>query len=300
MSLTELLSIAANKENFRSLTDYIKFCRRYLDFLTDGIQAEIVSQNESNYHFFQYREDGNFNITRPVNANLMYTVENGAVIEEGFLRVLRAAREVATADEASRSIIRKTIYTIQQSIGATLDALPAGQSNTARKINGDLFERLMRLLIQAVGVDCRTGVIRVPVVVDGVKEFAMSYQHDLLLFREDELKVIGSVKTSSKDRLDKIFVEKFLYNRLTETDIPHIAIFLNDVQRKRTRKENKYGINSTFLPGHFRGYTVKLNALDGVYYCDIRPAMTTDEFLREHIKTIDCFFCDDVQDFMGK
>jgi hypothetical protein len=34
--------------------------------------------------------------------------------------------------------------------------------------------------------------------------------------------------------------------------------------------------------------------------CDIRPAMTTDEFLREHIKTIDCFFCDDVQDFMGK
>lgn len=126
MSLTELLSIAANKENFRSLTDYIKFCRRYLDFLTDGIQAEIVSQNESNYRFFQYREDGNFNITRPVNANLMYTVENGAVIEEGFLRVLRAAREVATADEASRSIIRKTIYTIQQSIGATLDALPAG------------------------------------------------------------------------------------------------------------------------------------------------------------------------------
>ena len=75
MSLTELLSIAANKENFRSLTDYIKFCRRYLDFLTDGIQAEIVSQNESNYRFFQYREDGNFNITRPVNANLMYTVE---------------------------------------------------------------------------------------------------------------------------------------------------------------------------------------------------------------------------------
>ena len=99
MSLTELLSIAANKENFRSLTDYIKFCRRYLDFLTDGIQAEIVSQNESNYRFFQYREDGNFNITRPVNANLMYTVENGAVIEEGFLRVLRAAREVATADD---------------------------------------------------------------------------------------------------------------------------------------------------------------------------------------------------------
>jgi hypothetical protein len=122
----------------------------------------------------------------------------------------------------------------------------------------------------------------------------MSYQHDLLLYNADELRAIGSVKTSSKDRIDKIFMDKFLYCKLTDTMLPHIAIFLNDVQRKKTRRENQYGINATFLPGHFKGFTVKLNPLDGVYYCDIRPNMQTEPILREHIQTIDYFFCTDL------
>lgn len=118
----------------------------------------------------------------------------------------------------------------------------------------------------------------------------MSYQHDLLLFQGDKLKVIGSaVNTSSKDRLDKIFIDTFLYSRLTETAIPHTAIFLNDVQRKKTRREKEYGVNATFLPGHFKGYTVKLNPFDGVYHCDIRPNMQTDEFLKAHIKSMMLF-----------
>ena len=73
-------------------------------------------------------------------------------------------------------------------------------------------------------------------------------------------------------------MDKFLYGRLAETDIPHIAVFLNDVQRKKTRQEGKFAVSATFLPGHFKGYTVRLNPLDGVYYCDIRPNMRTDPF----------------------
>ena len=191
-------------------------------------------------------------------------------------------------------LFRRAIYTVQQSIGATLDALPASRSNTARKINGDLFERFIQLLLHEAGVDCTTGTVKVPVVVDGVEQFKMSYQHDLLLANEGELKVIGSVKTSSKDRIDKIFLDKFLYSKLTGTALPHIAIFLNDVQRKSTKEERKYGVNSTFLTGHFKGFTVKLNPLDGVYYCDIRPAMQTDKLLAQHISTIDQLFFHDM------
>ncbi len=110
----------------------------------------------------------------------------------------------------------------------------------------------------------------------------------------DDLKAIGSVKTSSKDRIDKIFMDKFLYSKLTETALPHIAIFLNDVQRKKTNQENIYGINSTFLTGHFKAFTIKLNPLDGVYYCDIRPNMERDKLLKEHIQTIDHLFCEDI------
>jgi hypothetical protein len=138
-----------------------------------------------------------------------------------------------------------------------------------------------------VGVDCTSGVVSVPVEINGRAEFEMSYQHDLIIKQGEMVKVIGSVKTSSKDRLDKIFVDKFLFNRLTATDVPHIAIFLNDVQRKSTSNPREYGINATFLPGHFKGYTVKLNPLDGVYYCDIRPNMLTEPILKDHIRTFD-------------
>ena len=194
----------------------------------------------------------------------------------------------ASDTPANRELVNRSVYTIQQSIGAALDALPAGKSNTARKINGDLFERFIRLLLLRVGIECTSGVVRVPVKVDGHDEFLMSYQHDLIIKSGVLVKIIGSVKTSSKDRLDKIFVDKFLLAKLTGKDVPHVAIFLNDVQRKgKTPKD--YGVNATFLPGHFKGYTVKLNPLDGVYYFDIRPNMLTETILKDHIRTFDHF-----------
>ncbi|MGD0897496.1 MAG: hypothetical protein ABR915_06640 [Thermoguttaceae bacterium] len=294
MRLKELVHRAADKGNFTALSDYLDFSTRFLTFLEHGLQAVIVSQNESHYRFFQYKQEGHFNVTRPINSHLMYSSQNADTLRKRFLDTLRNARDIAIRDSESRQVICRSIYTIQQSIGAALDALPAGQSNTARKINGDLFERLMLLLVQTLGVDCRSGVVNIPVLVDGVEQFRMSYQHDLVLRTEEELKAIGSVKTSSKDRLDKIFIDKFLYSRLTDTEIPHFAIFLNDVQRKKTKKDQVYGINATFLPGHFKVYTVKLNALDGVYYCDIRPNMCSDPMLSSHIRTIDHFFCGDL------
>ena len=294
MSLDNLVTVVSDKERFLSLTDYTDFCRRYLDFVAQGLQAVIVSQNESHYQFYQYKEDGHFNITRPLNSDLMYTAEAYSKVADDFLGVLEHVKDIPEEDTEHRSVIVRTIYTIQQCIGAALDALPAGQSNRARKVNGDLFERLMQLLVRQVGITCETGTVQVPVEINGEEQIRMSYQHDLLIYDRDELRVIGSVKTSSKDRLGKIFMDKFLYNKLTDTLLPHVAIFLNDVQRKKTKRENRYGINSTFLPGHFKGFTIKLNPLDGVYYCDIRPNMRTDPILKAHIQTIDHFFCSDL------
>jgi hypothetical protein len=301
MSLKSLVNFVSDKENFPNIDAYIGFCQRYLDFIADnGIQAVIISQNEQHYRFFQYKKDGHFNITRPINANLMYDAQSARKIASDFLAVLRNAGEISEDDTSQRAFICNSIYTIQQTIGSALDALPAGKSNTARKINGDLFERLIRLLVCELGVDCTTGTVNVPIVIDGIEQFRMSYQHDLIIKEDDATKVIGSVKTSSKDRLDKIFIDKFLYSKLTEKDLPHIAIFLNDVQRKNTSVPKRYGVNATFLPGHFKGYTIKLNPLDGVYYCDIRPNMTTDPLLRVHIRTIDHFFCSDLWRFIKK
>lgn len=133
-------------------------------------------------------------------------------------------------------------------------------------------------------------------IVNNEELFKMSYQHDLIVKNQGEVRAIGSVKTSSKDRLDKIFIDKFLYNRLTNATTPHFAIFLNDVQRKG--KEPRFGINTTFLAGHFKGYTIKLNPLDGVYYCDLRPNMLTDHILSEHIHSLDVLLTEDIWKFL--
>lgn len=295
MNLNEIVNFAATKSNFTSVLDYVSFCQKYLEFVASkGLQATIISQNENHYRFYQYKEDGHFNISRPINSNLMYEFNSAAIISDNFIDLLHNIRDLPESDVLNREIIVRSIYSIQQSIGASLDALPAGKSNTARKINGDLFERFIQLLLKEIGIKCTTGTVQVPIYVGGEAQFHMSYQHDLLLYNEDELKVIGSVKTSSKDRIDKIFLDKFLYCKLTDTALPHIAIFLNDVQRKNTKKENSYGVNSTFLTGHFKAFTIKLNPLDGVYYCDIRPNMQQDSLLKQHIKTIDHFFCSDI------
>lgn len=301
MSLSNLVNYATDKERFHSIENYIDFCTRYLEYVETGLQARIVSQNEIHYQFFQYKEDGSFNITRPINSSLMYDADSFSKAVQKFRLTLTQLRDDQTSSDDLRENLIRTIYTLQQSIGAALDGLPAGKSNQARKVNGDLFERLIRLLIVSLNVDCVSGTMQVPVKDEGGAElFKSSYQHDLMLSKGDELKIIGSVKTSSKDRIDKVFMDKFLYNRLTDTALPHIAIFLNDVQRKKARRENEYGVNATFLPGHFKAYTVKLNPLDGVYYCDIRQNMVDDLLLAQHINTIDHFFYSDLWELLDR
>lgn len=306
MNLLDLINCATDKNQFRSIENYIDFCEKYLAYANTELQARIVSQNEMHYQFFQYKEEGGFNITRPLNSLLMYNAEDFAQAKNKFRMTFKQLRDGQLQDGENpsndqRENLTRTIYTLQQSIGATLDGLPSGKSNQARKVNGDLFERLIRLLIISLNVDCISGTMQVPITDDsGVELFKSSYQHDLLLRKENELKIIGSVKTSSKDRIDKVFMDKFLYNRLTDTDLPHIAIFLHDVQRKKTKRKNRYGISATFLPGHFKAYTVKLNPLDGVYYCDIRPNMTEDKLLLQHIKTIDHFFYSDLWNLLSR
>jgi hypothetical protein len=206
-----------------------------------------------------------------------------------LLDVLCAIKDREIPDTEHASSVISAIYTMQQCIGAALDSLPAGRSNQARKVNGDLFERLMNLLVLQAGIECHSGVVSVPVPVDGDNaNFSMQYQHDMMIEIHGELRMIGSVKTSGKDRVDKIFLDKFMYDRLTRTAVPHVAIFLHDVQR--AGKEPDYRVGSTFLPGHFKAYTLELNPLDGVFYCDLRPVMKTDQILAKHISTIDRFF----------
>jgi hypothetical protein len=298
--LEQVLERVTNKDNFKTLQNYIDFASYFLDYIEKNKQATIVSQNENIYNFFQYKKEANFQVTRPFNSTILYSSEEFADKSNELLSVLQYLKnDRDQAEILDRNIINRGIYTIQQAIGFALDGLPAKQTNTARKLNGDFFEQLILLLLQEIGIDANNGVVQVPVKMDGQELFSMSYQHDLIVKNsEGNINLIGSVKTTSKDRIDKIFIDKFLYSKLTETKVPHIAIFLHDVQRKKTKDPRKFGVNGTFLTGHFKGYTVKLNPLDGVYYFDPRPIMQTDTLLSQHIQTFDHLLCDDIWNYI--
>jgi len=132
----------------------------------------------------------------------------------------------------------------------------------------------------------------------------MSYELDVVFSRNKAIlmseteyihssEIVGSVKTTSKDRLDKIFIDKYLLNKLLGRNIPVVAIFLHDVQRAQ-RGNSIFGINSTFKSNHFLGYTVALNKLEGISYVDPRPEMLVNERLREQISDFQQFLVSDM------
>ena len=192
------------------------------------------------------------------------------------------------------------VYTLQQSVGCVGDSFE--NENQSRKRIGQLFETLVKLVIKEIGVTCEPRVINIP--IPGFSGREMSYEFDVVFSRNTAIiasetkylhpaEVVGSVKTTSKDRIDKVFLDKFLLTKLLGRDIPVIAIFLHDVQRAK-RGESIFGINSTFKTNHFLGYTVALNKLDGVYYVDPRPDMVTNELLREQIRDFQSFLVRDL------
>lgn len=293
MTLWEIMSWVSQKERFRSIQDYIDFARCYLGFISQGLQAKIVARNETNYQFFQYKRDGEYNITRPVNMDLFLTLQAYEGASRTFEETLADIRRIR-GDQAERELVDRFIYTTQQSIGCALDALPSSKTNASRKLNGDLFEDLIRLVIGQLGLTVSSGVSRVR--IPGSDE-VMLFQNDIEIKISGRTVAIGSVKTSSKDRIDKVFLDRMMYDRLTGTDIPHFAVFLHDVQR--AGREPDYRVGQTFLTGHFKAYTIGLDPLDGVYYCDLRPVMKTDEILREQIKPLDHLLCEDIWDLLS-
>ena len=131
MTLKQLLAKATDKERFSSIEAYVEFARAFLGYVAEHIQATIISQNEPHYHFWQYRKDGHFNVSRPFNSELMLTRENCDAELAEFVGLLTCIKESASDSTEHRQRLGRCIYSLQQAIGIALDALPAGQSNSA-------------------------------------------------------------------------------------------------------------------------------------------------------------------------
>lgn len=312
MTATMLLDLQASVMDttaFHTLADYFYLCSAFLDFCEQIQPTRIVSPKAPEYIFYQYDEGYAHRITRPLNVDLFF--EYQATFKTAFerwvaflsdLKIYRGtiADHKSTEDYLQSNEINRIVYTLQQSIGCIGDSFR--NPNQSRKRVGQLFENLVKLLIQEVGLTCESRSINLP--LPGHPGYAMSYELDLVFSQDKALitgetnfihpsEVIGSVKTTSKDRIDKVFLDKYMLTQLLGRDVPVVAIFLHDVQRARYGN-SIFGINSTFKTNHFLGYTVALNRLDGVYYVDPRPVMTEDARLQGEIQDFQTFLVRDL------
>ena len=114
-TLWEIMAWVTQKERFVNLDQYIEFAEVYLEFIEKELQAELVAKNENNYHFFQYRKDGDYNITRPVNTQLFFRLDEYEKNAVDFVNVLSNIKEISE-DQEAREKINRFIYTTQQSI----------------------------------------------------------------------------------------------------------------------------------------------------------------------------------------
>ena len=303
-----------------TLSTYFDISKTFLDYIQNTKITRIVSPSPRNNHyiFYQYGNEHSNKITRPLNTRLFIESPEvfKAVFERfvDFLSDLKSYQEKVSDLASTRAYveskeINKVIYTMQQVIGCVGDSFH--ESNQARKKIGQLFEILVKLIIQNVGLVCEPRTINIP--IPGYEGYKMSYELDVVFSREaailvseEEAKyihsseIVGSIKTTSKDRIDKIFLDKYLLTKLLQREIPVVAIFLHDVQRSKATRDleqsgdRHFNIASTFKTNHFLGYTVALNKLDGVYYVDPRPEMSVNAKLKEQIRDFQTFLIRDL------
>lgn len=223
-----------------------------------------------------------------------------------FLRIIGEIRsKVAIDAESDLHIIDSVLYTIQQSIGAAFDLLVEPNSarkhvgNRFEELMKALFTEIgipnKRVLLKIPyesedgekTYTCENDLILSPSSdlrkVHGHAEILLevtnSSQHledEKLVLTPDairsaqqfigEKEVVVSVKTTSKDRMGKMFMDKILLERFVQHELKVIGIFLNDVQRKGVDN-----ISYTLVSGLFMVYNKFITELDGVYYLDPPP-----------------------------
>jgi hypothetical protein len=267
------------KSSKHSLDEFKKLTIDVLRYLPLVISH---SDRKSGYIIYSTVAAGTTKYIRPIKEELFLDKDGDfeSFYEEciDIFSKLKSGERVFGPD--SYSVIDKVIYTIQQSIGAGLDLFV--DSNSAKKHVGNRFEELIRAIVSELNVANKKVVLKIPYDTDeGIKMYSCEtdlvfspYQNVLSTSRQiDQREVVVSLKSTSKDRMGKIFIDKILLERFVGGNVKHIGIFLNDVQRKSIDN-----ISFTFVPGLFLVYTKFLAKMDGVYFIDLPPKAKTKPY----------------------
>ncbi len=265
----------------KDLEGYTELAVKIIEDLLDKITKRIPAKTKSasHYHLLKVKTNGSKRV-RPINTTLFIEdVDKLQAESETCLRLLDALRkERGTTPSIKKEFekfirndgIDKVCYTIQQSVGIGLDLFVP--DNQARKLAGIYFEDLIRKILSRLGIYHKS--IQFSIHIKGAPKYRCEIDCIANTKKEvgstskhiDPEEVVVSLKTSSKDRMPKIFVDKILLEKFVKHPLKLIAIFHNDIQRQGEDK-----VSVTFVANLFLVYTKFLEELDGVYFLDPPP-----------------------------
>lgn len=255
-----------------SLAEFEDVTLRILNYLPNVLSG---FEEKNGYRIYISEIAGTRKFIRPINQSLFIANPDDFSNASIQLRVVfdKINRKINDFSEDEKLIVNRSLYTIQQSIGAGLDLLV--NPNSARKHVGNRFEELIKVIFTEVGIANKKLVLQIPYETDeGTKIYKC--ENDLILSPYpkvrstssslDEHEIVVSAKTTSKDRMGKMFIDKILLERFVAHRQKVIGIFLNDVQRKEDNN-----ISFTLVSGLFMVYSKFLTQLEGIYYLDLPP-----------------------------
>ena len=289
MSLAEDLQIPKT-----NLTEFKNITIKVLEYLPNVLNEE---KDYYNYKLCSSNIAGVRKQIRPFNNNLLLRESLDFTSQyDMFLNILEKLKKGnRNFNDYAYQTVDKTIYTIQQALGIGLDLFV--ESNSARKHVGNRFEELIRVLLSAVNISLRKIVVTIPYKTKGGEKFYRC-ETDIVISPFEKVKsntknidqneLIISLKTTTKDRMPKIFIDKILLENFLQHPVRVVGISQNDIQRKGDDK-----ISYTFVSNLFMVYTRFLIKLDGYYYLD-RPSRAFESPFNQYIFPFSKFLLNDI------
>lgn len=168
----------------QNLDQFFQLASRVIAYLPNVVTAKEIT---GKYAIYSSTIAGSEKFVRPINQNLLV---NNEIELAGFYKKLKKIFSDKRKDKhlnnsENADIIDKTLYTIQQMIGAGLDLLV--EPNSARKHVGNRFEELIKCVFDEMGVANKHIVLKIPYETEeGTKMYKC--ENDLILSLYPEVK----------------------------------------------------------------------------------------------------------------
>lgn len=283
-------------EDFRSIAE------RVLNYMPEMITEKIEF---SDYLICSSTTAGTRKAIRPYKKNLF--INNPEQFNDLYNQYVRILDKIKNDDKNFEKnhffVLDKVIYTIQQSIGIGLDFLV--EPNSARKHVGNRFEELIRSLLTEMNIPIKKVVLSIPYETDEGEKY-YKCETDVIISPYESVRsdpknidpkeIVISLKTTTKDRMPKIFIDKILMERFLNHPVRMVGISQNDIQRKEDKGEIK--VSYTFVSNLFMVYTKFLAELEGYYYLDI-PKRALESPFNKHIFPFSKFILKDIWDLLN-